>query len=266
MKNSNIDRAYIYSQLTLQPIRTPNHEWLACIVASWCAGQSVLPDYLGLECHVSIRTHSYLTMGEIPSIDSSGRIDLPVNEEIVLDDSTAHIVPSNLTNLSKGEGVKLAKNMSDFLSLKAYYFADYPLPDIAPSGKQLDFERMLERQDLINLLKNYSRPEVVEIDWVIGLLVAGCLGNDHLWHDLGLWSRSQLTALLNYNFPELAARNTHDMKWKKFLYKQLCEEEGLYLCRAPSCQVCVDYGVCYGSEEAIIETQAPHADETAVLI
>jgi nitrogen fixation protein NifQ len=200
------DRELIYARLIQQPICTPNHDWLACIVSSWCAGESILPDYLGLECH-------------------------------------------------------------DFVALKDRYFTDYPLPEYAPSGKQLDFERMLERQDLINLLKNYSCPEVVEIDWVIGLLVAGCLGNDHLWHDLGLWSRSQLTALLNYNFPELAARNTHDMKWKKFLYKQLCEEEGLYLCRAPSCQVCVDYGVCYGSEETIIETQATHNDETtAVLI
>jgi hypothetical protein len=27
----------------------PNHEWLACMMASWCAGQGVLPDYLGLE-------------------------------------------------------------------------------------------------------------------------------------------------------------------------------------------------------------------------
>jgi nitrogen fixation protein NifQ len=205
MTLQHADRETIYSQLAPPPLRDPNHQWLACMVASWCVGNSLLPDYLGLECH-------------------------------------------------------------DFAALKKHYFADYPLPEYAPSGKQLDFERMLERQDLINLLKNYSRPEVVEIDWVIGLLVAGCLGNDHLWHDLGLWSRSQLTDLLHYNFPKLAARNTHDMKWKKFLYKQLCEEEGLYLCRAPSCQVCVDYGVCYGSEEAITETQALHTDESAVLI
>jgi nitrogen fixation protein NifQ len=27
----------------------PNHEWLACMMTSWCAGQDVLPDYLGLE-------------------------------------------------------------------------------------------------------------------------------------------------------------------------------------------------------------------------
>jgi nitrogen fixation protein NifQ len=55
--------------------------------------------------------------------------------------------------------------------------------------------------------------------------------------------------MLQYNFPELAAKNDQDMKWKKFLYKQLCEAEGLYLCRAPSCNVCIDYPKCYGSEE-----------------
>lgn len=199
-----INREAVYSQLTRQPIRTPNHEWLACMVASWCVGKSVLPDYLGLECHA-------------------------------------------------------------FRQLTAYYFSDYPLSEHAPSDKQLDFSRMLEKQDLINLLKHYSRPHVIEIDWIIAILVAGCLGNDHLWHDLGLWSRSQLSALLHYNFPELAAKNIQDMKWKKFLYKQLCEQEGLYLCRAPSCNVCVDYGKCYGSEELVIDTQPPPNDNVSYL-
>jgi nitrogen fixation protein NifQ len=199
-----IDREQVYTQLTLQPIRTPNHEWLACMLASWCVGKSVLPDYLGLMCH-------------------------------------------------------------EFDDLKTHYFADVALPTRAASGKLLDFERMLERQDLIDLLKHYSRPYVLETDWIIGVLVAGCLGDDHLWQDLGLWSRSQLTALLHYNFPELAARNTQDMKWKKFLYKQLCEEEGLYVCRAPSCQVCVDYSKCYGSEELSIDSLSPLNDNNSYL-
>ncbi|GBE11207.1 nifQ [bacterium BMS3Abin12] len=51
------------------------------------------------------------------------------------------------------------------------------------------------------------------------------------------------------NFPELAARNDRNMKWKKFLYKQLCEREGIHACRAPSCQVCIDYAQCFGPEE-----------------
>jgi nitrogen fixation protein NifQ len=153
----------------------------------------------------------------------------------------------------------------DFAALKAHYFVDFELSSLAASSKKLDFSRMLERDDLINLLRHYSRPHVVETDWIIGLLVAGCLGEDHLWHDLGLWSRTQLTALLHYNFPELAARNTHDMKWKKFLYKQLCEMEGLYLCRAPSCAVCVDYHKCYGSEESVIDRQPTLNDNGSYL-
>jgi nitrogen fixation protein NifQ len=182
------ERERVYARLAAQPFVTPNHEWLACIIASWCSGQSVLPDYLGLEA-------------------------------------------------------------AQFKALTEQYFPGCTVPEQAASGYQLDFSRMLEKEDMVNLLSQFSRPDSFESEWVIAILVAACLGNDHLWQDLGLWSRSQLSALLHYNFPGLAARNDKDMKWKKFLYKQLCEAEGLYLCRAPSCGVCVDYPRCYGSEE-----------------
>ncbi len=79
--------------------------------------------------------------------------------------------------------------------------------------------------------------------------MSACLGNDHLWQDIGFWQRQDLSQFLQHNFPELARRNHKDMKWKKFLYKQLCEAEGLNLCRAPSCEVCDDYSNCFGSEE-----------------
>jgi nitrogen fixation protein NifQ len=39
------------------------------------------------------------------------------------------------------------------------------------------------------------------------------------------------------------------MKWKKFLYRQLCLEEGIYVCRAPSCDVCRDYDLCFARED-----------------
>jgi nitrogen fixation protein NifQ len=51
------------------------------------------------------------------------------------------------------------------------------------------------------------------------------------------------------NFPSLAARNDKNMKWKKFFYKQLCDAEGIYVCRSPSCEVCVDYAQCFAPEE-----------------
>ena len=51
------------------------------------------------------------------------------------------------------------------------------------------------------------------------------------------------------NIAPLARRNGKDMKWKKFLYKQLCDTEGIYTCRAPSCEVCADYQNCFGPED-----------------
>lgn len=181
-------RSVCYHRLTSRPLPTPNSEWLACMLASWCAGQGVLPDYLGLA-------------------------------------------------------------PEQFSQLQSRFFPGVGLPTLAPSGSTLDYSRMLEKEDLVNLLKHYAQADTPETDWLIAIIVAGCLGSDHLWQDLGLWSRQQLSAMLKHNFPELAAKNNKDMKWKKFLYKQLCEEEGIYVCRAPSCEVCIDYPKCFGAED-----------------
>ncbi len=80
------------------------------------------------------------------------------------------------------------------------------------------------------------------------IVAAGCLGGDHLWRDLGLESRAELSELMSLFFPALAAKNSADMKWKKFFYKQLCEQEGGYVCRAPTCEECAAYDDCFGEE------------------
>ena len=72
--------------------------------------------------------------------------------------------------------------------------------------------------------------------------------DNHLWQDLGLGSRSELSALMARWFPALVAKNAFDMKWKKFLYRQLCEREQLLICRSPSCAVCSDHDLCFGPE------------------
>jgi nitrogen fixation protein NifQ len=87
-----------------------------------------------------------------------------------------------------------------------------------------------------------------EAECVCRVLACACCGDNHLWQDLRLPSRRELSALLHTWFPTLAAKNIHDMKWKKFFYKQLCEREGLFVCRAPSCSVCADQAACFGPE------------------
>ena len=142
----------------------------------------------------------------------------------------------------------LGLSANQFNRLRSCCFPGYGLEHQAPSGSQLDFKRMLEKQDLEQLLRQFAVEPSEEIEWLISIIVAACLGSDHLWQDLGLWSRQDLSAMLKHNFPALSAKNNRDMKWKKFLYKQLCEAEGLYVCRAPSCEVCQDYLQCFGDE------------------
>ena len=105
-----------------------------------------------------------------------------------------------------------------------------------------------EVDDLRTLLLDHRTADLPETAWMASAVARACLFPDHLWQDLGLTSRKDLSGLLSRHFGPLAAKNTGDMKWKKFFYKQLCDREGLNLCKAPSCGVCADYKICFGPE------------------
>ncbi|RKR31491.1 MULTISPECIES: nitrogen fixation protein NifQ [Paraburkholderia] len=108
-----------------------------------------------------------------------------------------------------------------------------------------------ELEDLVALLNHHADPRAGpadEANCVAHALACASLGQNHLWQDLLLPSRRELSALISHWFPRLAAKNMRDMKWKKFFYKQLCEREGLFICKAPSCGVCSDHAHCFGAE------------------
>lgn len=106
--------------------------------------------------------------------------------------------------------------------------------------------RQDELQELVVLLDSCRHPDV---DSALSVIIAtGCMGGDHLWRDLGFSDRDWLSELMAFAYPELKARNAKDMKWKRFLYKQLCETGGGYVCRAPSCEECAVYSDCFGPE------------------
>ncbi|MFY9261213.1 MAG: nitrogen fixation protein NifQ [Gallionella sp.] len=142
-------------------------------------------------------------------------------------------------------GLGLAQ--ADFCALLARHFPDAKLTMCYTDP--ITDPRALERDDMLALLLEYRAGQDISEQWLVHIVTAACMANDHLWQDLGLWSREPLTRLMSQNFPALAAKNEHDMKWKKFLYKQLCEREGINACRAPTCEYCVDYGNCFGVEE-----------------
>jgi nitrogen fixation protein NifQ len=80
------------------------------------------------------------------------------------------------------------------------------------------------------------------------MLARRALLPNHLWQDLGLRCRGELSQLMARHFRALAVRNVNDMKWKKFLYRMMCADAAYMLCTAPSCGQCVDQLNCFGEE------------------
>ncbi len=135
----------------------------------------------------------------------------------------------------------------DFRALMARHFPGFTLPAALAQPTDLG-ERSAEWDELLALLLEYRAGIDASETWLALIVATACMGGDHLWQDLGLWQRADLSQLMSRNFPGLTALNNRDMKWKKFLYKQLCNRAGVYVCRSPSCEVCVDYAKCFGPE------------------
>ena len=79
------------------------------------------------------------------------------------------------------------------------------------------------------------------------IIATACLRPDHLWRDLGLDGRDDVTAILTRHYPQLVARNTDNTRWKKFLARELAGSQGCEPAPAPGCPGCEDYSFCYPS-------------------
>jgi nitrogen fixation protein NifQ len=85
--------------------------------------------------------------------------------------------------------------------------------------------------------------------WLAHILAARAALPGHLWIAMGLFERPQLTAAIRRYLPSLAVANHQNMRWKRYLYKQVCERNGVVICKAPNCGVCSDYALCFAVDE-----------------
>lgn len=108
-----------------------------------------------------------------------------------------------------------------------------------------------EVQDLFAFLIEHANPALpAEQSRDLAYLIArASLGDRHLWEDLGLASRAELAGLMNHHFPRLVELNAQGMRWKKFLYRQLCIQHEILICRSPSCSTCEEQRHCFAPED-----------------
>lgn len=99
------------------------------------------------------------------------------------------------------------------------------------------------------LLEHRANGAAIE-GWIAAIVARTVLRPNHLWEDFGVANRGEISAMMARHFPALAERNAGArMRWKKFLYKQLCQRAEINLCRAPNCQSCDEYAVCFSSDQ-----------------
>lgn len=157
------------------------------------------------------------------------------------------VLASLLAGRSLNQGVlssTLGLPEQAFQALWSDYFPGTPLHLQNGAG-----EDIAELEDLLNLLVEYRAGLQESEVWLAQIVAYSCCGRNHLWQDLGLANRGELTTLMTVAFPGLAALNSGDMKWKKFIYRHYCSREGIYVCPAPTCGECADFNKCFSPEE-----------------
>jgi nitrogen fixation protein NifQ len=102
-----------------------------------------------------------------------------------------------------------------------------------------------------DLLVMYGNGDYAFLHPLSCMIARRCQEPHHLWQDLGLRNRGELSELMSRHFARLKLKNSADMKWKKFIYRMVCASEGFSLCPAPVCSECDDFASCFGSEEGI---------------
>jgi nitrogen fixation protein NifQ len=85
--------------------------------------------------------------------------------------------------------------------------------------------------------------------WLAHILTARAAHPGHLWVSMGLFERPQLSAAIRRHLPSLAEANNRNMRWKRFLFKQVCDLNGGSMCKTPNCGECSDYALCFSEEE-----------------
>ena len=140
----------------------------------------------------------------------------------------------------------LGLDAREFSALRYRHLRGQARDDPAAGG--CDALRVEEHGELVELLLAHRADESRETLWLAFTIATACLGDNHLWQDMGLCGREELSGLLRRHFTALYERNIHNMKWKKFFYKELCRQAQVALCKAPSCHACTDYAACFGPE------------------
>ena len=180
-------------------------------------------------------------------------LDLMEARSRAFDEFDAHVAASILA-IAFGEAVAEGRPLTSATGLPleqlnelvAHLFPRAaPWSFLAPAG---EVERSADEACLLDLLTSCSTSRTAFEARLAAMIARRAQCPNHLWQDLGLNSRRDLSELMARHFKPLAMQNKQDMKWKKFFYRVICADAAYSLCTAPSCGECDDFDHCFGEE------------------
>ena len=140
---------------------------------------------------------------------------------------------------------RLGLSPAQLADLAESWFPGATLPDLdAPEPT-----RSADQEAIALLLLWRGGRTSPEAHWFAAIIARRAMETRHLWEDMGLPSRAALGALIARHFPRIHAANTQNMRWKKFFYRQVCNDRDFALCLSPSCDDCAEKAECFAPED-----------------
>jgi nitrogen fixation protein NifQ len=171
-------------------------------------------------------------------------------------DDDRHLFACLLAVASQGPGdpaAALGLHESDLSAMLGSYFPGIDRTVLGPHPVQVARQTAALDEELLAILlshvpKDRGRGKRYASVWLARTLAARSACPGHLWVAMGLTERPQLSAAIRRHLPSLAVANHNNMRWKRFLFKQLCDRNGGVMCKAPNCGECSDYALCFAEE------------------
>ncbi|MFL9919412.1 nitrogen fixation protein NifQ [Paraburkholderia fungorum] len=130
------------------------------------------------------------------------------------------------------------------------HFAHAPASVLAPWSAlppvdTREHAQFVETLHALLLTHSSTAVDANDAQCLASIIAHACLRPDHLWRDLGLAGREEVTWMLTRYFRTLVVLNVGNLRWKKFLAQQRALSVGLEPGPAPGCPGCEDYGHCF---------------------
>lgn len=167
------------------------------------------------------------------------------------------VIAGVMSNAQTGElplfAWTLGLPQSELLEAVARYFPELGALEPMPEQKYAVILRNMPPRfgELFALLMSHGTPHEKSrhLGWLARALAAATMGERHFWQDAGLHNRAEISQLLAHYFPGLHARNTLNLRWKRFLYAELGWQLGIENLQPPGCRRCDQAALCFSQHK-----------------